>query len=144
MCDIDLNQAKKKCRPEYLQQVVDLLKEGHSPGSKGDGSCKSQPHQESIDTTTINGELVFGIFASLAQFKRSLISERTKAGLKAARARGRKGGRPKSLSAKQVKTAQKMYDANSMTMAEIAETVGTTEPTLYRHIRVQLLNTGHV
>jgi len=113
---------------KHLVQIVDDLK------SQGIGFVSIQ---DGIDTTTINGELIFGIFASLAQFEQNLISERTRAGLRAARARGRKGGRPKSLTAKQIKTAQKMYDKNDWTMAEIAETVGTTVPTLYRHIKVQ-------
>ena len=115
---------------KHLVEIVDDLKQ------RGIGFASIQ---DGIDTTTINGQLIFGIFTSLAQFERNLISERTRAGLKAARARGRKGGRPKSLTAKQIKTAQKMYNANSMNMAEIAETVGTTVPTLYRHIEVQPL-----
>ena len=82
---------------KHLVEIVDDLKQ------RGIGFASVQ---DGIDTTTINGELLFGIFASLAQFERSLISERTNAGLRAARARGRKGGRPKSLTAKQIKTAQ--------------------------------------
>ena len=69
-----------------------------------------QSLQESINTTTSGGRLIFHIFGALAEFERNLIRERTKAGLEAARARGRKGGRPKSLDKEKTQLAYKLYD----------------------------------
>ena len=90
---------------------------------------------ESIDTTTAGGKLVFHVFAGLAEFERSIISERTRAGLASARARGRHGGRPPKLSPAQFATARKLYDAHEHTVAEIAGIVGCSESTLYRALR---------
>jgi DNA invertase Pin-like site-specific DNA recombinase len=67
---------------------------------------------ENIDTTTSGGKLVFHIFGALAEFERDIIKERTQAGLLAARARGRKGGRPKSLTGKKVAMVQELYNTN--------------------------------
>src|SRR5256714_10966313 len=81
---------------------------------------------ESIDTTTSNGRLIFNIFASLAEFERDLIRERTKAGLAAARARGRVGGRPKAQTLntpKKVALAQLLYDNKDNTIDEICKTL---------------------
>ena len=75
--------------------------------------------QESIDTTTSSGKLVFHIFAALAEFERNLIRERTNAGLAAARARGRVGGRKKSLKAKERKRAVEMYQRKNQTVIQI-------------------------
>ncbi|AKH70898.1 site-specific recombinase, DNA invertase Pin (plasmid) [Spongiibacter sp. IMCC21906] len=85
---------------------------------------------EAIDTTTAGGKLVFHIFGSLAEFERSLIQERTKAGLNAARARGRKGGRPKALSEDQVKKARAMLTDPAMTKTEVAKHFSVTRATL--------------
>src|SRR2546423_3471032 len=92
---------------------------------------------ESIDTTTSNGRLIFNIFASLAEFERDLIRERTKAGLQAARARGRVGGRPKVKtlnSQKKVAMAQSLYDDKTNTIDEICQTLHISRATLYRYI----------
>jgi DNA invertase Pin-like site-specific DNA recombinase len=94
-----------------------------------------QSLQESIDTTTSGGKLVFHIFAALAEFERNLIRERTKAGLAAARARGRLGGRKKSLNTKQRKRAVEMYNRKNHTIQEICEMMGISKPTLYAYIR---------
>lgn len=91
---------------------------------------------ESFDTSTPSGELIFNIFGSIAQFERQIIIERTKAGLKAARARGRKGGRKKALSPQQIKSAKKMLTSNDYTIGEIAEHFGINRSTLYRNIDV--------
>tara|TARA_R110001592_G_C13188405_1_gene751978 strand:- start:2044 stop:2601 length:558 start_codon:yes stop_codon:yes gene_type:complete len=85
---------------------------------------------EAIDTTTAGGKLVFHIFGSLAEFERSMIQERTKAGLAAARARGRKGGRPRALSADQVKKANAMLNDPSITKTEVAKHFKITRATL--------------
>jgi DNA invertase Pin-like site-specific DNA recombinase len=88
--------------------------------------------QESIDTTTPGGRLVFHVLASLAEFERDLIRERTYAGLTAARARGRNGGRPTVMTAEKTAIARQMYDARSHTVAAIAATVGVSRATIYR------------
>ncbi len=89
---------------------------------------------ESIDTTTPGGRLVFHVFAALAEFERDLIRERTQAGLSAARARGRRGGRPPAMSGEQVAVARAMYDSHEHTTAKIAEVLGVSRATLYRHL----------
>jgi len=91
--------------------------------------------QESIDTTTSSGKLVFHIFAALAEFERNLSRERTHAGLAAARARGRLGGRKKSLNAKERKRAVEMYQRKNQTVKQICEMMNITKPTLYAYIR---------
>ena len=91
--------------------------------------------QESIDTATANGRLFFHLMTSLAQFERDLISERTKAGLVAARARGRKGGRPPVMTPQKVKVARQMYASREHTVEEIAQTVGVSRKTVYRHLQ---------
>jgi len=91
--------------------------------------------QENIDTTTSGGRLVFHIFASLAEFERDLITERTNAGLAAARARGRTGGRPPLLSGDKLATARKLYDQQDLTVAQIGEVLGVSRTTIYRALR---------
>jgi DNA invertase Pin-like site-specific DNA recombinase len=91
--------------------------------------------QESINTTTPGGKLVFHIFGALAEFERNLIRDRTKAGLDAARARGRKGGRPKALDAEQRTLAVDLYERRTHTVEEICRTLGISKPTLYGYVR---------
>lgn len=104
--------------------------------------------KESIDTTTSAGKLVFHIFGALAEFERGLISERTKAGLESARARGRKGGRKKGLSehAKLVAIAARaLYEQSAQTglgVAAIVEKLGISKPTLYKYLRHQGVEIG--
>ena len=88
-----------------------------------------------LDTTTAHGKLVFGMFALMAEYEAALTAERTAAGLAAARARGRMGGRKPKMTPALVAKAQKMYDTRTFTMAEIADSVGVTPATVYRHIR---------
>lgn len=88
-----------------------------------------------IDTTTASGELIFNIFAALAQFDRELIRERTRAGLKAARARGRNGGRkPVSKNDPRVIAAKKVHADLSIGISEICKTLKISKATLYRYI----------
>ncbi|MGE4409624.1 MAG: recombinase family protein [Sphingobium sp.] len=89
---------------------------------------------EAIDTTTAGGRLVFQIFGALAEFERGVIRERTRAGLDAAKARGRFGGRPRKLSAADVKAAQAMLADPEITVADIAARLGVSVSTLYRHV----------
>jgi len=89
--------------------------------------------QEGFDTTTSGGRLIFQIFGALAEFERNLIRERTRAGLQAARARGRLGGRKKKLTESQVRSMQKMAAAGQHTITEICRTFGITKPTFYAY-----------
>ena len=91
-----------------------------------------------IDTTTASGELVFNIFSSMAQFERRLIQERTNAGLAAARARGRKGGRPKlDTEGTKVKAAQRMHKDNSMPIKDICTILDISRTTFYRYLTLK-------
>jgi DNA invertase Pin-like site-specific DNA recombinase len=90
---------------------------------------------ENIDTTTSGGKLIFHIFGALAEFERNLIRERTNAGLQAARVRGIKGGRPKSLSDKKVEMARKLYADKSNSIEEICKTLGISRMTLWRYVK---------
>lgn len=87
-----------------------------------------------IDTTTASGKLIFGIFASLAEFERELIRERTKAGLDAARARGRKGGRKFSMTKAKVRLAQIAMKERETSVANLCNELGITRSTLYRYV----------
>jgi DNA invertase Pin-like site-specific DNA recombinase len=89
---------------------------------------------ENIDTTTSGGKLIFHIFGALAEFERNLIRERTQAGLVAARARGKKGGRPKALTARQLLVAHDLYEKRHP-IAEICRTLKVSKATLYRYIK---------
>jgi DNA invertase Pin-like site-specific DNA recombinase len=89
---------------------------------------------ESIDTTTSGGRLIFHIFASLAEFERSVIRERTKAGLQAAHARGRLGGRPPALSREDLAAAKALLRDPAITVEQVAKRLGVAPSTLYRHL----------
>ena len=88
---------------------------------------------ETIDTTTPNGKLIFHIFAALAEFERALIRERTKAGIKAARARGRNGGRPKTMDEQKKRQAQILRDDPTQSVAGICKTLNISRTTFYRY-----------
>lgn len=90
--------------------------------------------QESIDTTTSSGKLVFQIFGALAEFERNLIQERTLAGLAAARARGRRGGRRRKLSPDQTELLYQLYDERQRTVKEICGMLGISRSTLYGYL----------
>ena len=87
-----------------------------------------------IDTTTASGKLVFGIFAALAEFERALISERTVAGLAAARARGRTGGRPFKMTPAKVRLAMAAMGQKETKVGALCKELGITRQTLYRHV----------
>jgi len=87
-----------------------------------------------INTTTPSGKMVFSIFAALAEFERELIKERTIAGLKSARARGRKGGRKFKLTKAQVRLAQASMKNRDSSVSELCKELGITRPTLYRYV----------
>jgi DNA invertase Pin-like site-specific DNA recombinase len=111
-----------------LKDLLDLI---HRLEARGVG-FKSLT--ESLDTTTSGGKLIFAIFGALAEFERSLIRERTTAGLIAARARGRKGGRPRSLSKKDFAAAKALLADPLITVNEVAERLSTSAATLYRYL----------
>ena len=90
--------------------------------------------KEQLNTTTASGKMMLTMLSALSQFERDLIVERTKDGLKAARARGRKGGRPKAGSVKAKAAAMAAYDSNAMTNKEIADQFGVSTATLSRWI----------
>ncbi|QHT65238.1 recombinase family protein [Rhodocytophaga rosea] len=97
-----------------------------------------QSLSDPIDTTTAQGRLVFNIFASLAQFERDLIRERTMAGLASARSRGRLGGRKKGLSEKAQKTAliaEALYKQKQLPVMDLCKQLSISKPTLYRYLR---------
>lgn len=103
--------------------------------AKGAGLQSLNDH---IDTTTPHGKLTFHLFAALAEFERDIISERTKAGLAAARARGRKGGRPKGLSQKakhKAIIAERLYLEGELSVQEICDQLSISKGTLYNYLR---------
>ena len=114
--------------PHLLQTVAGLQERGVG--------FKSLTEQ--LDTTTSGGKLIFHIFASLAEFERDIIRERTRAGLAAARARGKQGGRPKAAALndpKKVALAQRLYDDPDNSIEDICKTLRVSRSTLYRYIK---------
>jgi DNA invertase Pin-like site-specific DNA recombinase len=90
--------------------------------------------QENIDTTTSGGKLIFHVFGALAEFERDLIRERTHAGLAAARARGRRGGRKRALTDKQIAMATALMRNPQTSVAEVCKTFNVSKATLYRYV----------
>lgn len=113
---------------KHLVATVDELRD------KGVGLRVLAGAGAEIDTTTANGRLVFGIFASLAEFERELIAERTRAGLMAARARGRKGGRPRKMDATMLRMAMKAMSDRETHASDLAKRLGITTTTLYEYV----------
>lgn len=112
-----------------LKNLIELCLNLHEKGIH----LKSM--RENIDTATPVGKLFFHLIASLAEFERDIIRDRTQAGLQAARARGKRGGRRPSLDRKQVEMASSMLDTGVSTMEEIAKMFGVSRTTLYRHLK---------
>jgi DNA invertase Pin-like site-specific DNA recombinase len=145
---VETYSGKSKNRPE-LKRMIDSLRKGDIvvvqrldrlgrslkdliellDGFKRQG-VQFISLNEKIDTTTAIGELAFHMIGSIAQFERRLISERTKAGLDAARARGRKGGRKAKLTPADIKKAKAMLSDPEMTKSEVAEHFNVSRPTL--------------
>lgn len=112
-----------------LKHLVELV------GDLAERGIEFRSLSESIDTTTPTGRLTFHLFASIAEFERDLIRERTAAGLAAARARGRVGGRRRALSPTQIEQARRMMKDDNMAAADVAEVLSVSRATLYRAIR---------
>ena len=90
---------------------------------------------ETIDTSHSSGKLIFHIFGALSEFERNLIRERTTAGLAAARARGRQGGRPKKLNKDKRLLAVSLYKGKKHSVKQICEMVSVSKPTLYKYVK---------
>jgi DNA invertase Pin-like site-specific DNA recombinase len=99
---------------------------------KGIGFCSLQ---ETIDTTTNNGKLFFHLFGALAEFEKGIIYERTMSGLKAARARGRVGGRPKVMDKEKIIMAKALMDTNSIPVKEVCKRLKVCKATLYNYLK---------
>lgn len=98
--------------------------------------------QENIDTNTSGGKLVFHVFGALAEFERDLIRERTQAGLKAARARGRVGGRPKAMDEKKIRQAKTLMADTENSIADICKTLKIGKTTLYKYLKLSNVNSA--
>jgi len=114
-----------------LRHLVNTV---HDLTKQGVGFKVLTGHGASIDTTTPAGKLVFGIFAALCEFERELISERTRAGLASARARGRKGGAPFKMTVAKVRLAMTAMGKPKTKVADLCRELGVTRQTLYRHV----------
>jgi len=120
-----------------LKQLVETINLLHE---RGIGFCSLQ---ENIDTTTSAGKLVFHIFAALAEFERDVIRERTRAGLQAARARGRKGGRKRAMDDKKINMAKNLLNDPKNSIDDICKMLKVSKPTLYRYVPANSRNNAH-
>src|SRR6266849_3030111 len=121
-----------------LQELITLVNTIHAKGA----GFKSLT--ESMDSTTSGGKLIFHFFGALAEFEQEVIKERTIAGLHAARARGRLGGRPKiqALDPKKITLAKKLYADQNMPVQEICDTLHIGRSTLYRYVEAKTAKVG--
>jgi DNA invertase Pin-like site-specific DNA recombinase len=114
---------------KHMIELTDWLK---------DRGIEFQSLTEQLDTSTPAGRLIFTVFASIGEFERELVRERTMAGLSAARARGRVGGRPKRLTSKDIATAQALYDGGTTSVREICRLFKISKTTFYQYVRPQI------
>lgn len=122
-----------------LKDLVSLVNEMQGKGAE------LQSLNDHIDTTTPQGKFTFHLFAALAEFERDIIRERTKAGLAAARARGRKGGRPKGLSKEAQHTAiiaERLYQDRELTVKQICQQLSISRGTFYNYLRHRGVDVG--
>src|SRR5215218_516910 len=112
-----------------LKELIELV------GDLQERGVEFKSLRESLDTTTPGGKLIFHVFASIAEFERDIIRERTMEGLEAARARGRKGGRKRAMDEKKVALASAMLKERSNSVGDICEALGVSRSTLYRYVR---------
>ena len=99
---------------------------------------------ESINTSNSTGRLIFHIFGALSEFERNLILERTRAGIEAARARGKQGGRPKKLNQDERKLAIDLYQGKKHSLKQICNTLGISKPTLYKYVKATYSDSGSI
>jgi len=111
-----------------LKHLIETITKLHSQGI----GFKSTTEQ--IDTTTSGGKLIFHVFGALAEFERDIIRERTQAGLAAARARGRQGGRRKTLTPKQIALVKKLYADQTTPIGDICKSFKISRMTLWRYV----------
>ena len=114
-----------------LKHLVDTV---HNLNQRGVGLKVLSGQGASIDTTTPAGKLMFAVFGALAEFERELISERTKAGLAAARARGRKGGAPSKMTKAKLRLASAAMGKPETIVSNLCRELGVSRQTLYRHV----------
>lgn len=114
-----------------LKHLVNIV---HELTERGVGLRVLSGQGAALDTTTPSGKLIFGIFAALAEFERELISERTRAGLLSARARGRKGGAPFKMTAAKLRLAQSAMGKPETMVGPLCKELGISRQTLYRHV----------
>ncbi len=137
-----LDQASKYLRPgdtlvvwkldrlgRSLKHLIDVINDFSKKG------VFFKSLQENIDTSSSGGKLTFHLFGALAEFERDIIRERTKAGLEAARSRGRIGGRPKALNDKQIQLARQLMSNPSNSASDVSKTLGVSRATLYRNLK---------
>ncbi len=148
----ELTQALKALRPgdslvvwrldrlgRNVRQLLDLVHQLHA------GEMQFVSLTEMIDTSTANGELVFNVFSALAQFERQLITERTRAGLAAAKARGRIGGRKRKLSPADIKEIRAYASTDEVPVTTLAKRFGVSRPTIYKYLdRSAIAGKGNV
>ncbi len=113
-----------------LRHLIDVVADLESRG------VQLRSLTENLDTSTPSGKLTFHVFAAMAQFEADLIRERTQAGLAAARARGRTGGRPTVWTAEKLATARAMYESGEQDVATIARVLGVSRASVYRGLAV--------
>lgn len=118
-----------ECLGRSLKHLVDTV---NHLAERGIGF---QSLHDAIDTTTADGQRVFEVFATLAEFQRNVNRERTKAGLRAAKAMGRKGGRPRALNAQQTQILYDLYDQKQHSNRELCRIMGISDPTLKAYLR---------
>jgi len=137
----ELEKVLERLRPGDTLVVWRLDRLGRSLRPDRHGDCFGRAGgrvllvRESIDTTTAVGRLVFHLFGALAQFEREIIRDRTVAGLAAARARGRNGGRPAKLTADQVRAARRLCDEREHTVEQISSMFEISRTSIYRALR---------
>lgn len=135
-----LNRLKDKLRPGDTVIVESFSRLGRSTKDLIDLVNYFEEHEvklvslkENFDTSTPHGRLMMTVFQAFSQFERDLIVERTKEGLKSARARGRKGGRPR-VNQRDLERAMKLYESRAYSVKEITEMTGISKATLYRYV----------
>ena len=112
-----------------IKELIELVNELQDRG------VEFRSLRESLDTKTPGGKLVFHVFASIAEFERDIIRERTMAGLEAARARGRKGGRKPKMNDRKTALASRLMKDQETPISEVCEAVGVSRATLYRYLK---------